>query len=262
MITLERDETWFDNVAFILVRPEFLGNIGSAARVIKNFGFRDLRLVAPPKNYKDAEARMMAVGAFDILKGCTITQTLHEALGDINLSVALSSGRRRSRTLDNLSELAPDLAAAAATNKIAFVFGNERNGLLDDELSLCNRRVRIESAATFAALNVSQAVGVVAYAVSTVKQSHRWQPKEKQLAPELPTTVEMEELFLQVGTLLDKTGFSRKFNRKLVLTELKDAYNRMFPTKRELSLLRGILHRLNKPVQSSTDQSDSDVKKR
>jgi rRNA methylase len=46
---LEREENWFDNVAFILVRPEFLGNIGSAARVIKNFGFSDLRLVSPPK---------------------------------------------------------------------------------------------------------------------------------------------------------------------------------------------------------------------
>jgi tRNA (cytidine32/uridine32-2'-O)-methyltransferase len=259
---LERDDTWFNNIAFILVRPEFVGNIGSAARVIKNFGFRDLRLVTPPKNYKDSEARMMAVGAFDILKECTIAQSLHDALGDINLSVALSSGRKRSRTLDNLRELAPDLAAAAGTNKIAFVFGNERNGLLDDELSLCNRRVRIESSPTFAALNVSQAVGVVAYAVSTVKESHRWQPKEKQLAPELPSTAEMEELFVQIGTLLDKTGFSRKFNRKLVLTELKDAYNRMYPTRRELSLLRGILHRLNQSVQTSPDRSDEDVKNR
>lgn len=259
---MERDETWFDNVAFILVRPEFVGNIGSTARVIKNFGFSDLRLVAPPKNYKDSEARMMAVGAFDILKGCTVTGNLSDAIADINLSVALSSGRKRSRTLDNLREIAPDLAAAAATNKIAFVFGNERNGLLDDELSLCNRRVRIESAPAFAALNVSQAVGVVAYAISTVKESHRWQPKEKQLAPELPTTAEMEELFVQVGALLDKAGFSRKFNRKLVLTELKDAYNRMFPTRRELSLLRGILHRLDQSVQSTPDQTDPDVKKR
>src|SRR5581483_2835238 len=187
----------FQNTAFVLVRPEFLGNIGSVARVMKNFGFYDLRLVAPPKNYKDSDARIMAVGAFDVLKKAAVFATLEEALADRQLSIASSSGRRRSRQLNNLGEVIDECSSYAAVNGIAFVLGNERNGLLDSELSLCNKKVRIESSPEFPALNLAQAAGIIAYSLSSRAGAHKKQPSQKQRVNELPSFSELHELFYQ-----------------------------------------------------------------
>ena len=77
-----------ENVSFVLVRPYYLGNIGSAARALKNFGFQQLSLVEPPHNYKDAEARMMAVGAFDVLKAALVYDSLSQAAIDTAVLLA------------------------------------------------------------------------------------------------------------------------------------------------------------------------------
>lgn len=235
----------FTNTTFVLVRPEFLGNIGSVARVMKNFGFSDLRLVDPPKNFKDAEARMMAVGAYDLLKNAQVLETLDEAIADLNLTVSTSSGRHRSRPLDNLANVSTELVAAADNNKLGFIFGNERNGLKDEEVALCNRRIRIESSDQFPSLNLAQAVGIIAYSLAAATEKHASQPSEKKVIAELPNSSELKELFGQLEVLLGNIEFSRKYNKRLILQELKDALDRMTPTRREASLLKGALFRLN-----------------
>lgn len=238
------------NTTFILVRPEFLGNIGSVCRVMKNFGFSDLRLVNPPRNYKDAEARQMAVGAFNILKDATVFDSLEEAIEDINLTVSTSSGRRRSRPLDNLSDVVEDLSEKAETNKLAFIFGNERNGLKDEEVSLCNRRVRIESSAAFPSLNLAQAAGLVAYSLAATTGKHKEQPSQKKAVLELPNAAELKELIDQVELLLGNIEFSRTYNKRLILQEIKDGIDRMTPSRREAAILRGALFRLNDKLKS------------
>lgn len=239
----------FNNTTFILVRPEYLGNIGSVARVMKNFGFTDLRLVDPPKNYKDAEARMMAVGAFDLLKNAQVSGSLEEAISDLNLTVSTSSGRHRSRPLDNLADVSSDLVSAADSNRLGLVFGNERNGLKDEEVALCNKRIRIESSDAFPALNLAQAVGIIAYSLASVTEKHTSQPSEKKVVAELPSSSELKELFGQLDLLLGNIEFSRTYNKRLILQELKDAIDRMTPTRREASILKGALFRLNSKLE-------------
>jgi len=238
-------EVVFSNTTFILVRPEFLGNIGSVCRVMKNFGFSDLRLVNPPRNYKDSEARQMAVGAFDVLKAAKLFDSLEEAIADINLTVSTSSGRKRSRPLDNLQDIVPSLVETANDNKIAFVFGNERNGLKDEEVSLCNRRIRIESSIAFPSLNLAQAAGVVAYSLAAKTKSHSEQPSAVRHVIELPDGADLRALNEQIELLLGNVEFSRTFNKRLILQEIKDALDRMTPTKREAAILKGVLFRLN-----------------
>ncbi|MBX9667189.1 MAG: TrmJ/YjtD family RNA methyltransferase [Candidatus Obscuribacterales bacterium] len=242
-------DSLFSNVTFVLVRPEFLGNIGSVARVMKNFGFADLRLVTPPKNYKDAEARMMAVGAFDILKSAPVFDTLPSALADVNLAISTSSGRRRSRPLDNLASCADEFVELGTKNRLAVVFGNERNGLTDEEVSLCNRKIRIETSENFAALNLAQAAGIIAYQLAHRAGAHARQPTEKQRVAELPESKQMQEIFEQLDLLLGKVEFSRTHNKRLILTELKDAIDRMNPNRREASILRGALFKLNEKLE-------------
>jgi TrmH family RNA methyltransferase len=237
------------NFVFILVRPNFLGNIGSSARVLKNFGFDQLRLVNPPKNYLDADARRMAVDAFDVLKKARVYDSLSQALSDINLAVATSSGQYRRHTSKNMIDFFGEIFAGrdlggglSEKNTIAIVFGDERNGMTNDEIDRCHRLMRIETNAAFPSLNLAQALGIVAYQLSLGIAS----PDNKKGAaapdPVLRMSGEEEDQLLEkVGELMDQSQFSRSFSRKKVHQELRSTIQRLDLSQREGELWRGFI---------------------
>ena len=230
------------NVFFIVVRPVFLGNIGSIARVLKNFGFSNLRLVQPPPNYKDSEARRMSVGAFDILKQAQVFKTLSEALEDINVAVGTTSGQQREHAPQPLPFVAPQIIGAATTNRVGFVFGDERDGLSRAELERCHYVITVPTDAAFPALNVAQAVGITAYELI------RMPPPDDPSAAAFSSGKDDDALFALFDQLLQQVEFSRTFNRTSILSELRRFYQRAHPTARESDLLTGALHRINQKL--------------
>jgi TrmH family RNA methyltransferase len=235
------------NVSFILVRPESLGNIGSIARILKNFGFSDLRLVGAPRTYKDAEARKMAVGAFDVLKASSIFTNLPEAINNLHCVIGTTSGHQRNQPAQSLVEALESAPLSGPSANIGIIFGDERNGLRAEELDLCNIVATIPSDREFPSLNLAQAACVVAYELSRLLVGISTEPQSVQLIDrlDLPSVGETDELFLQLATLLETVQFSRAYNKKQVLLELRHFYQRASPSKRESDLLRGILHKLN-----------------
>ncbi len=236
-----------EDIYFVLVRPVFLGNIGAFARLLKNFGFRRLRFVDAPKNYKDAEARKMAVGAFDVLKSSETFPTLQTALADINLVVGTTAGQQRSQTPLPLAR-ALEKVRASSGNKIAIVFGDERNGLSNEEIALCHILTCIDTDKQFPSLNVAQAGCVIAYELSKMRDQSS-QRSASAAGVILPTGEAVDETFEQIETLLDRIEFSRKFNKEVVTKELRRLYYKAEPTKRESDLLRGVLHKLNQALE-------------
>ncbi|MFA6212001.1 MAG: TrmH family RNA methyltransferase [Candidatus Obscuribacterales bacterium] len=234
-----------DNIIFILVRPNFLGNIGSTARVMKNFGFSQLRLVNPPRNYLDAEARKMAVDAFDVLKKAKIEDSLSQALSDINLAFSTSACQHRTEEPEALGHLVSKIEEQDLTsnNKIAFVFGDERDGLTREEIARCHELILVPTEPTFASLNLAQALGIVAYELS--RSSGLVNCRKATTSEILPNGREEDELMQLTSILMDRANFSRRYNRELVTMQLRSALQKMRPNKREFDLLRGFLLRLN-----------------
>ncbi len=234
---------WHDNIIFILVRPQFLGNIGATARVLKNFGFERLRLVDPPRNYKDSEARRMSVGAFDVLKRCEVFASLSEALHDVSLAFGTTSGQSRDEKLMPVVPAADSAREASAHDAVAFVFGDERDGLTRSELLRCHRSVTVPVNPAFPALNVSQAVGIVAYELT------RERIVSEHAKAKAHTTGSFDDhFFTQLDLLLDTIEFTRKYNRHVILQELRSLYQRMRPTEREADILSGVVRRLNQKL--------------
>lgn len=242
------------NFVFILVRPNFLGNIGSVARVMKNFGFDRLRLVSPPKNFLDSEARRMAVDAFDVLKKARSFDTLSAALEDVTLAVGSSSGQYRRHVSQNLTELLSTLfqdghflspsesIPLAEENVIAMIFGDERNGMTNEELDRCHKLMRIESNRQFPSLNLAQALGIVAYQISL----HISSPDNKQRVAGEPTHLRMtgeaeDQLIEKIVRLMDQAEFSRSFSRTKVAGELRTTLQRLDLSQREGLLWHGFL---------------------
>jgi TrmH family RNA methyltransferase len=246
---------------FVMVRPNFLGNIGSAARVMKNFGFHNLTLVSPPRNYQDAEARKMAVGAFEILKKAKVTNSLFEAIGQAQITFSTSSCQyRKQRPLDLLEacKLISEMTSQDQnqdTPKVAFIFGDEKDGLTNDEIALCHNLVQIPTQESFPSLNLAQALAIVAYELATIDKKVPVQTTSSVESPsELPSSnypslQALEDTQNLIKEVLAACEFSRAHNENLVAREILSCLKRMQATERELSLVKGALfkikHKLN-----------------
>jgi TrmH family RNA methyltransferase len=240
------------NIVFVLVRPQFLGNIGATARVLKNFGFSDLRFVNAPREYKDSEARRMAVDAIDLLKNARLFDSLPSALADVGLALGTTCTRNRNIKVKPLEQCLQDvnLPVFAENNKVAFVFGDERDGLRNDELVLCHELTTIETNPDFSSLNLSMAVGLSAYeAARAYSCNNQSQLGLDEKAQECASTLaEIDEVSADIALLLDRVGFSRSYNAEKILAELRRFYQRALPTKRETDLLRGFVLKMNESI--------------
>jgi tRNA/rRNA methyltransferase len=150
--------------AVILSHPQLGDNVGAAARAMKNFGLTDLRLIAPKMEWPNERARILASGADDILATAKIHTDAADALSGFQLVLATTArGRDVLREILTPAEAAARLRAAAAAGiKTAILFGGERAGLDNDEISLCDALITIPTAA-MSSLNLGQAVLLLGY---------------------------------------------------------------------------------------------------
>jgi TrmH family RNA methyltransferase len=153
-------------VRFVLAEPRYGGNVGAAARVLKNFGFSRLDVVDPREGTDHEEAVRMAVDAVDVLRSARTHATLDEALEGAATVVGTSRRMGKHRQPHaRLDALAPLLPGLADRGELALVFGREDHGLSDLDLDRCTHMIYVPTDAAYPALNVAQTVAIVAYEV-------------------------------------------------------------------------------------------------
>jgi TrmH family RNA methyltransferase len=148
----------------VLVRPHYPENVGAAARAAKTMGLTRLVVVRPGRlAVPDHEmALKMAVKSRDVLETARRAESLRDALDGIDVAFATTS--RRGIPVLPLREAARRAQALAAEGRrLAFVFGNEKTGLSDEDRALCGVCLRIPMAADQPSINLAQAVQLVAY---------------------------------------------------------------------------------------------------
>ncbi len=146
----------------VLVEPKEDGNVGAAARAVKNTGLGGLRLVNPPP--LGVQARRMAWRSLDVLSRAKRYAALPHALGDCVRAIGFTARPQRTVTgIQSLPAVAPAILAHAERGRIALVFGPEHRGLSREELGCCQEVVRIPASPRQPSLNLAQAVLVVGY---------------------------------------------------------------------------------------------------
>ncbi len=227
------------SVRIVLVGTTHAGNIGAVARAMKNMGFTDLCLVNPCK-YRGYEAYARASGANDIIDNAKRYNTLPEALIGCSSVFGTSARTRNMRWEDcSLRNAVSLLDDENQNEKIAFVFGTERSGLTNEELSYCHRLIFIPTNANFPSLNLAAAVQLVVYELSLVinEIDNRGEAKTEDRA----IFEDMEKFYHHLESTLVKIKFLDLDNPRLLMRRLRRLYNRSRPTKVELNILRGIL---------------------
>ncbi len=231
--------TMLDNVHIILVNPTHPGNIGAAARAMKNMGLRHLSLVGP-KDYPSAEATARASGADDILAAAEIHETLDEALGACRLVIG-TSARLRSIDWPQLDPraCAEMIAVRARDARVAILFGREHSGLTNGEIDRCQYLLHIPSNAEYSSLNLAAAVQIVAY---ELRMAATVLPGDAgQAGTDTASAAELEAFYAHLEQTLLELEFLNPNNPKKLMRRLRRLFSRALPDQQEINMLRGIL---------------------
>ncbi|WP_448573836.1 RNA methyltransferase [Trichothermofontia sp.] len=264
-----------DRVRIVLVEPAGARNVGSVARVMKNFGLRQLVLVNPQCDPQGPEARQMAVHAADLLAQAQTVTGLPAALAGCQRAIATTD---RPRTL-NIPLEAPRAALPWLLEApAALIFGPEDRGLNNQELNHAQRWVGIPTGPDYSSLNLAQAVAVCCYelhlsqppagvspaiapaGISTENLIKSWPPPPgtttaaSLASPEPAATLEelaayyahLEAVLLKIGYLYAHTAASR-------MQKFKRLYNRCQLSAKELAMLRGVLRQVEWAISPPSD---------
>ena len=230
-------------IRVVLCRPSHPGNIGAAARAMKNMGISRLFLVTP-RQFPDPEADARATDAVDVLAAAQVCASLDEALAGTVFSVALSARPRDLGPEPRQARAAvAELLAEAGQGEVALVFGNETVGLSNEELQRCHVAATIPANPEFTSLNLGAAVQVLCYEARMAafgglpEQVDRTTPSSSPPA----THDEVEGLYAHLERVMTDTGFYNPAQPGRLLPKLRRLFGRVRLEKDEINILRGIL---------------------
>jgi tRNA/rRNA methyltransferase len=229
-----------ENIAIILVEPQIPENIGAAARAMSNMGLNRLLLVNP-KNCDLYRVLKMATGSSaDIVEEMEFFEDLQEALGPFGHIVGTTArtGSHRPAMTDP-RRLAADLSPVTDNNRVAILFGPEDRGLSNEHLRYCHTIATIHTA-SFASLNLAQAVMVVCYELFLASNV----PSTENL-PRLANRFELEGMYEHLADVLMKIGFINPENPEHWMLNVRRFLSRLPLRAREVRIVRGICRQID-----------------
>ncbi|MEA5462795.1 RNA methyltransferase [Leptothoe sp. PORK10 BA2] len=236
----------------VLVEPAGPLNIGSVARVMKNFGLTQLVLVKPQGDPHSDDARQMAVHAYDIIEAATTVDSLPAALVDCQRAIATTARNRDLNTPLESPELAlPWLLGSAAPS--ALIFGPEDRGLNNDELLQAQRFIKIDTRPPYESLNLAQAVAICCYELSRV--GLRSQPLEQGTIPiqepmaspdtGLASLDQIDGYYHHLESVLLKIGYLYPHTAPSRMRKFRQLGHRAALSNEDVAMLRGILRQID-----------------
>lgn len=215
-----------------------------------NFGFRDLAVVEP---YDPVwQESRSAVGAGHVVTSARAFGNLGEAVADVTLVIGTTSGQRRTldRELLSLDHLRSWLVRQARHQMAALLFGSEKTGLSNENLSQCHAIVRIPTTPDCPSMNLGQAVAVCCYelaqcrdgASASQEDNRSSQVKTARTITSPPASVEsVEHVFERAARVLDRSGYLKPKSRKSVIIRLRRMLVDRGLTSHDAKILGGVL---------------------
>jgi tRNA/rRNA methyltransferase len=230
-----------DSFHIILMEPRYDGNIGSVARVMKNFGFKNLVLVKAPEI--GAEGRKSAMHARDIMDSALRLDSFGELTGRfdylVGTSAKVAGDANHLRTPVFPEELNK---ALDAKGKIGLVFGREDFGLLNEELELCDVLLTIPANHEYPTLNLSHSVAVLLYELS--KEAN----KQKAGRKLRPLNATEKEYMLKFYDELIDGSYIQEFENRLAKRTFRQIVGRAFVSGREAKTMTGVFRHVKGKV--------------
>ena len=234
----------FNNIHFILVRPQMGENIGFVARAIKNFNITKLRIVDPKCNWPSQKALATSVGANDVLKSSKIYNSVNKSIADLRVVFASTSRIRKvNKKIISILDLRKKIKKK---QKIGIMFGPEASGLSNDELNCANYLVKIPTNRKFSSLNLSHSAIIFCFQLfqhfSNKKVIYNSTYKSS-----VAKKSQVNKFLNFIIHELDKKGFLQpNHKRKSMIRNINNIFHRLNLSEQEIRILLGIFSTLNR----------------
>lgn len=241
----------------VLSHPQLGENIGMAARAMANFGLSEMRLINPREEWPNEKALTTASGANWIVEGAGVFAELQGAVADVNYVYATTARPREMvKEVITPEQAGHDMRARMARGeKVALLFGRERFGLSNDEISLSDVIVTAPVNPAFASLNMAQAVLLMGYewyreqatslGQSTPELAALVGPGLQTADSRLATKEEVHGFLEHLERELDDSGFFKTAEKKPgMMRNIRNIFARRDLTEQEVRSLRGIISSL------------------
>ena len=160
----------FNNISFILHKPQLSENIGACARAMKNFKFSKLIIISPRPIFPNDKIIATSVGAKEVIKESKVYKNLEPALKNTDLLIS-TTARFRNKNIKHIK--LNELNKINFSKKIAFLFGSEASGLSNQEISYSNYVLQIPCNTKFKSLNLSHSLIIVAQTVFQILNTNK-----------------------------------------------------------------------------------------
>jgi tRNA/rRNA methyltransferase len=236
-----------DRIVVVLVRARNPNNIGAVARAMHDFGFRTLRLV---NDYAvPFETARAAVDASAVMAGATTFPSVAEAVADCTLVVGTTAVGERAlqHPLFALPQAAEairgEMARVEHGGRLALLFGSEKTGLSNDELSHCNWLLTIpmqqHEDVRHPSMNLGQAVAVCLYELVRQKGA-----LAEASAPVAAEAGEVERMTLLLTEVLEQTGYTKRHPANCDEAQIRRLVLRMGLTASDAPVWMGVLRQM------------------
>lgn len=242
----------------VLVRPQMGENIGAAARAMKNFGLAEMRLVAPRDGWPNDKAVAMSSRADDILSAATLFDDTEAAVADLHALYA-TTARRRDMVKPALTprQAAAEMRARiAAGERVGVLFGAEKAGLDNDDVTLARAIIQVPTNPAFGSINLAQAVLLLGYEwFQTADEA------AASLAPgDTPASqAERAFFFSRLEAELDRQGFLKPpEKRPNMVRNIRNIFARADLSDQEVRTLHGVVSALIRRDDATTGNGGGD----
>jgi len=233
----------FNNISFILHKPQLSENIGACARAIKNFNFKKLIVIKPKPIFPNDKILATSVGAKDIIMNSKNYETLESAIKKVDYVIA-TSARFRNKNIKHIK--LEDLNKIDFNKKVAFLFGSEASGLSNNEISYANYTMQIPTNLEFKSLNLSHSVIIIAHTVARIiKLKSSIYSKSKKVS--LASKKDIQSMTnLCINKLEEKNFFKPLEKRPIMLENLRSIFYKMELSEKEIRILSSVFATLAK----------------
>jgi tRNA/rRNA methyltransferase len=232
-----KDRSIASETAIVLVSTRNPLNIGAAARAMANFGFADLRIVNP---YEAAfREAVSAVGGAHVLKAARVFEDVAEAVSDCSLVVGTTAAQHRELQQPIERVEAGMERVRGHYGRVALMFGSEKFGLSNDELSYCHTLLRIPTVPDTPSMNLGQAVAVCLWELYRGGST-----APRRITRDAIEGSDAEQITRMLLEMLEKSGFTNRITAVSTEQKIRRWVRRMNLTSRDAPLLLGILRQV------------------
>ena len=227
----------FNNISFILHKPQLSENIGLCARGIKNFGFKNLSLVEPKPIFPNDKIKATSVGAKDIIEKANVYSNLEKSLTRTDILIA-TSARFRNKNIKHIS--LDELKKINFTKRVSFLFGSEASGLTNDEISYADYTLQIPSNSKFRSLNLSHSLVIVSQAVSYLISINKVDFQKSKKIQKATKKEIAKMLNFCLSTLENQKFFKQKAKKPIMIENLRSIFYKMELSQKEIRILSSV----------------------